>query len=89
MRMFQRSILQTGRVLVAVAFALGIAACEKKEQTHDVQYYLDNPDKRQEKLEECQNNPGEKASTPNCINAGEAARKAMFQGLKMPKLRFD
>lgn len=52
-----------------------------------MQYYLDNPETRQEKLEECRNNRGEKAMTPNCINAGEAARKAMFRGTEMPKLR--
>jgi hypothetical protein len=58
-------------------------------ETYKSQYYLDHPDKRQQKLEECQNNPGEKALTPNCVNAGQAAHKAMFQGTEMPKLRFN
>jgi hypothetical protein len=87
MHLFHRSLFQTGRILAVVALTLGAAACEKKEKTRDVQYYLDHPDKRQQKLAECRNNPGEKALTPNCVNAGQAAHKAMFQGTEMPKLR--
>ena len=89
MQLFHRSIFHTGRVLAVVVLTLGAAACKEEEKTRDVQYYLDHPDKRQQKLEECQNNPGEKALTPNCVNAGQAAHKAMFQGTEMPKLRFN
>lgn len=57
------------------------------EPTHDVQYYLDHPQERKAKLEECKNNPGELMNTPNCKNADQAELKAMFQGTEMPKVK--
>ena len=74
------------KILVPLLMVSALSAC-KDEPTHDVQYYLDNPKERAEKIAECKNNPGEKALAANCLNAGEAQRKAMFQGDGMPKIR--
>lgn len=74
------------RLTVILLLASALSAC-KDEPTNDVQYYLDHPKERAEKLAECKNNPGEKAIAANCINAGEAQRKAQFQGDGMPKIR--
>lgn len=75
------------RLTVILLVASALSACKDSEPTHDVQYYLDNPKERAEKLAECKNNPGEKALAANCVNANEAQRKAMLQGDGMPKIR--
>lgn len=74
------------KLIIPLLMVLTLSAC-KDEPTNDVQYYLDNPSERAEKLAECKNNPGEKAIAANCLNAGEAQRKAMFQGGGMPKIQ--
>jgi len=51
-------------------------------QTHDVQYYLDNPDILKETVEKCRSNPGNLNNTPNCINAEEAFRKEYLEQMK-------
>ncbi|EBC1886521.1 entry exclusion protein [Salmonella enterica] len=75
------------KILVPLLLVSALSACKESEPTNDVQYYLDHPEERAAKLTECKSNPGEKALTPNCVNASEAARKAMFQGDGMPKIR--
>ncbi|ECT3230448.1 EexN family lipoprotein [Salmonella enterica subsp. enterica serovar Kentucky] len=75
------------KILIPLLVVSALSGCKDNEPTHDVQYYLDNPKERTEKLAECKNNPGEKALAANCLNAGEAQRKAMFQGDGMPKIR--
>lgn len=76
-------------VLLLVVMASAISACQDSEPMHDVQYYLDHPKERAEKITECGNNPGEKAKEPNCINAFEAEYKAIFrkENEGMPKIR--
>ena len=71
-------------ILLMVA---ALSACQQSEPTYDVQHYLDNPDERTAKLAECENNPGEKGLSPNCVNAKKAQHKARFQGEGMPKIR--
>jgi len=55
---------------------------EPKPLVHDVQYYLDHPEERKQVIAECDNNPGELASTPNCENAFKADEKAMWSGME-------
>lgn len=57
------------------------------EKTHDVQYYLDNPQERITKIKDCKNNSGEKMNTPNCQNAAEALHQAMFKSTSMPQIK--
>ena len=50
-----------------------LSACQTvSEETKTVGFYLQNEVQRKEKIAECNNNPGELAKTPNCINAGKA-----------------
>jgi hypothetical protein len=58
-----------------LAICLVLAACE---ETKSVQYYEDNPNDRAAKMEECQNNPGEKEYMPNCENAKTALKKKLL-----------
>lgn len=67
--------MKKGLYIAAVAALL--VAC-KSEKTMTVDYYLANPDAREQKLIECANNPGEKAIQANCINAKEAQHKSIF-----------
>jgi hypothetical protein len=62
-----------------------MSACSEK--TRDIEYYYEHPEERKQKLAECHNNPGEKAKTPNCINAGRAEFSSMFKSNKMPKIK--
>ncbi|MBB2973716.1 EexN family lipoprotein [Mesorhizobium sp. RMAD-H1] len=73
------------RMTVVVLLAATLAGC-KDEPARDVQYFLDHSDERAAKLVECENNPGEKAIAANCINAGEADRKARARSQQMPKV---
>lgn len=75
------------RYLLLIFAASLLFGC-KDEPVHDVQYYLDHPEERAATVSECENDPGRMALRPNCVNAGEAAKKAMFQGSSMPKVRF-
>jgi hypothetical protein len=54
--------------LVISALAGMLSACND-EEVKTVDWYRANPDARDEKLEECKNNPGVLEDTPNCINA--------------------
>jgi len=76
----------TTRILTLCVMAGLLSACND-EATHDVQYYLDNPDDRAAKIAECANNPGEKEVSPNCVNAREADTKAMLSSKEMPSIR--
>ena len=72
-------------VLLLPAF---LAGCNG-EKTNSVEYYAEHKDERNAKLHECRNNPGELKKTPNCINAAEAAHRAMFDpnNSNMPSIR--
>jgi len=61
------------RVLaVSVIFSAALSACWP-EQTHDVEYYKAHKDEMTKKMAECNNNPGEAAKKPNCVNAAAAS----------------
>ncbi|CCJ51899.1 EexN family lipoprotein [Bordetella parapertussis] len=74
------------RLTVILLMASALSACKDSEPTHDVQYYLDHPKERAEKLAECENNPGEKAIATNCINAAQADLKAKSRSQEMPAI---
>ncbi|EJE4644421.1 EexN family lipoprotein [Vibrio parahaemolyticus] len=73
--------------LLSICMLAGLITACSDEVTNDVQYYLDNPNVRAEKIAECANNPGEKAVSPNCLNAREAEKQAMLSGSDMPSIR--
>jgi hypothetical protein len=56
--------------------------------TQTVDYYTGHARERQTMLEQCQNNPGELARSPNCVNAMAAARLAGQGSLRtLPSLQ--
>jgi hypothetical protein len=64
--------------LIIMVFALIISGCKtenvaSKEKTNTVEYYIHNKEERKEKIQECNNNPGEMENLPNCKNAKKAA----------------
>jgi len=61
-------------VLLTIFISILLAACDS-ETTYDVEYYVSHDNERQQKLQECANNPGELADTPNCQNAAAALNK--------------
>lgn len=64
------------KLLLPVA-AMLLAACGR-EETLSVEYYLEHPDERTEKIAQCRDNPGEKTLEANFINAKEALHRANF-----------
>lgn len=57
---------------------LMLAACSEPETAvKDVDYFMKHPQDLTKTLSECNNNPGELAMTPNCMNAAKAD-KNMF-----------
>ena len=77
----------TMKVLPVLLAALMLASCDSKQDVsktalvHDVQYYLDNPDARNETITKCNNNPGEFDNTSDCVNAYEASEQAMSESI--------
>lgn len=65
------------KVLLSVVILSCVAAISgcSKEETRTVEWYMQNRADVSKVLAECNNNPGEKANTPNCINAKEADKK--------------
>lgn len=57
-----------------------------KEQTMTVDWYKEHKAERVAKLNECKNNPGELAATPNCINAQKAASSITWSARGHTKL---
>nr|WP_313015161.1 EexN family lipoprotein [Brucella intermedia] len=74
------------RYLIIVIAALSLAACDNKQSekktTNSVQYYLDHAGERKTQISLCDDNPGELDNDPNCINAYEADKKAMFSDME-------
>ncbi len=76
-----------------VVTAVSAAGCAPVPDlgTQTVDYYTGHAKERQTMLEQCQNNPGELGSSPNCVNAISAARLAgqgslrSLSALQLPK----
>lgn len=64
------------KMLSIAALTAFLTACGGTEETKTVEYYSQNQTDRDAKLQECANNPGDLANTPNCKNAEAAAVKA-------------
>lgn len=59
-----------------------LSACDKKEETRSVEWYLqpENKSEWEAKLEQCKSNPGELRNSPNCINARKAFDRQFIRG---------
>lgn len=73
--------------IVPFAAMVVLAGC-KDEPVRDVNYYLEHKEERDEKLAECNNDPGRLMHMPNCVNADKAAMKALFDSKKQGMPRF-
>jgi len=49
-----------------------IAGCGEKESVRTVEWYRSQDTERKAVIARCENNPGERALMPNCINAKQA-----------------
>lgn len=64
-------------ILTAAFLSITLVGCgEKNEELKTVQYYLDHPEERGEKLKQCYGHLAELGDTQNCKNAETANNKA-------------
>lgn len=71
-------------LIIFITFLL--TSCNKAK---DVEYYLEHPEERQAKLDECLKNPAKASKDKECKNAGTAFNKSMFNSnnTKMPQIK--
>jgi predicted small lipoprotein YifL len=78
------------RVLLVMAVVMGLTACGPKETVQTVDWYKAHDVERKAMVDQCNANPGELDSTPNCVNATNAANalvwsaKGGISGVKAP-----
>ncbi len=60
-----------------VVTAISAAGCAPvpDRSTRTVDYYTEHTQERQTMIDECKNDPGELAGSPNCVNAIDSARR--------------
>ena len=69
---------------ILVCCVLGsVVGCRDTEETKTVEWYQANKEALAAKLEECKNNPGDLADTPNCKNASQASVLGMSGSSKL------
>ncbi len=64
--------MRTLPLWLALASIGTLAACSPAAPVHDKAYYATHDAERATQLATCQNDPGQLASTPNCLNAQSA-----------------
>ena len=66
---------------LVVSGTIGLTGCtqETLDPVHTVEWYKSHEAERTAMVTECHNNPGQLASTPNCINAQQAVSD-IFRG---------
>ncbi|MDR0576118.1 MAG: EexN family lipoprotein [Candidatus Accumulibacter sp.] len=70
-------------LLIYSFVALGLSGCgEKPEPVQTVDWYKEHEAERTAMIKKCENNPGELAATPNCVNATRAANKLTWSSRK-------
>jgi len=80
------------KTLMLTVLTFSLAGCKgEKEEAHDVEYYYKNFEECKKKVEQCQNNPGTLADTPNCKNAKAAYHKRFWSNdistFKTPEIK--
>lgn len=74
------------------AAAAVLAGCTPAEPDHDKAYWRAHDAERATKLAACQNDPGQLAARPNCVNARAAEADAVtskFYDVRKPASRVD
>jgi type II secretion system protein G len=64
------------RWIVYLSSSLLVAACNTVEPVHTVDWYASHEVERTAVVNKCQNDPGELANAPNCVNASQAEHQA-------------
>jgi predicted small lipoprotein YifL len=78
----------TNQLLLVMAAVAALSACGPKEPVQTVDWYKAHPAERDAMLGRCQANPGELASSPNCVNATDARNSQVWssrKGIEAPK----
>ncbi len=71
------------KILLVTLIVSGILlSCTKNEPVQTVQWYKEHKAERLEVLKKCKDNPGELATTPNCVNANSAAQEIIWSSRK-------
>ncbi len=60
-----------------VLFATLIASPALAGTAHTVDWYVAHPQERKAEATRCDNDPGDLQTTPDCVNAKDAGRKAL------------
>jgi len=67
-------ITQNFALVFAAVMVFALSGCtEQAEPVQTVDWYKEHKEEREAMVQRCQNNPGEIAMTPNCINSVQAA----------------
>ncbi|MDR0577030.1 MAG: EexN family lipoprotein [Candidatus Accumulibacter sp.] len=75
-------------LLIYPFVALGLSGCgEKPEPVQTVDWYKEHNEERMAMVKKCENNLGELAKTPNCINATKAANALIWSSRKAIPLK--
>ena len=78
-----------GTAILAGMLLLG---CTPAEEVKTADWYLANIPEMKKMVTKCKNNPGELATTPNCINAMAANEKKLSldfaEGARAPRIKF-
>jgi len=71
------------KFIVFTLIASGIlVSCTKNEPVQTVQWYKEHAKERLEVINKCKDNPGELATTPNCVNANTAKQELIWSSRK-------
>jgi hypothetical protein len=82
--------MKHANLLVAVVLVAGVVGCKDDEPVAPVQtvdWYKAHQAERAAVLAKCNDNPGQLAATPNCVNASRAESSATWSkhgGIKLP-----
>ena len=77
----------------AILAAMLLLGCTPAEEVKTADWYLANIPEMKKMVTKCKNNPGELATTPNCINAMAASEKKSSQdfvkGMTAPRIKYE
>ena len=74
------------KVSFALAVAVILAGCGESAPVRTVDWYKSHDAERKSMILKCEENPGELATTPNCINAKTAANHLAVDKRDYPRL---
>lgn len=78
----QRAARGRSLCTLVIGAVLGLTGCTKEalDPVQTVEWYKTHDPERMAMLQKCHNNPGQLASTPNCVNAQAAESSLVLTG---------